>query len=409
MLHRLEIANFYSVREPQIIDLVAAQNAPDQDGRLAPLWPGATERAPKVIALFGANAAGKSNVLKALAFLTVFVRDSFQFRPGATLPYTRFGDEEMSSQPTRLAIHVSGMADIRSAPIIPQNARHCRYAYELTLGGPPNQQHVLREVLYYWPEGGESRRARRTLFARDAAGIVRDGKDFGLGAYHQSLKAILRPNASVISTLAQLHHPPSELLREATTRVYGNIFVETDTMNETAVARDYAATQGLLERLNQQIERLDVGIEAIHLQQTANGPVLQYQHRGLTGPLPPIVESHGTRRFVYIFPMIERALTNAGIAIVDELDQAIHPLILPEVIRWFHDPERNPNNAQLWMTCQNASLLEELTKEEILFCSKNVRGATSIYSLSDVQAVRRDDNYYRKYLGGIYGAVPRIG
>jgi AAA15 family ATPase/GTPase len=180
-------------------------------------------------------------------------------------------------------------------------------------------------------------------------------------------------------------------------------------MNETAVARDYATNQGLLQRLNQQIERLDVGIEAIHLQQTVNGPVLQYQHRGLTGPLPPIVESHGTRRFVYIFPMIERALTNAGIAIIDELDQAIHPLVLPEVIRWFHDPERNPNNAQLWMTCQNASLLEELTKEEILFCSKNARGVTSIYSLADVQAVRRDDNYYRKYLGGVYGAVPRIG
>ena len=48
-------------------------------------------------------------------------------------------------------------------------------------------------------------------------------------------------------------------------------------------------------------------------------------------------------------------------------------------------------------------------KEEILFTSKTANGRSEVYALSDVQGVRRDDNYYRKYLSGIYGAVPRIG
>jgi AAA15 family ATPase/GTPase len=81
VLHRLEIANFYSIRDPQLIDLRAASNAPDEPGRLAPIWPGASERAPKVVALFGANASGKSNVLKALSFLAWFAKDSFQLKP----------------------------------------------------------------------------------------------------------------------------------------------------------------------------------------------------------------------------------------------------------------------------------------------------------------------------------------
>jgi len=63
MLHRLEIENFFSIRDKQTVDLLAAANAPEEAYRLVPLWQGSTERAPKVIALFGANASGKSNVL----------------------------------------------------------------------------------------------------------------------------------------------------------------------------------------------------------------------------------------------------------------------------------------------------------------------------------------------------------
>jgi len=76
MLYRLEIENFYSIRDRQVIDLRVARNTPDEDGRLAPIWPGAEERAPKVTAFFGANASGKSNVLKALPFLVVKITRS---------------------------------------------------------------------------------------------------------------------------------------------------------------------------------------------------------------------------------------------------------------------------------------------------------------------------------------------
>ena len=125
--------------------------------------------------------------------------------------------------------------------------------------------------------------------------------------------------------------------------------------------------------------------------------------------MPIMYESHGTRQFIKLYPLILHALETGGIAVIDELDTAIHPLILPEILRWFYDPARNPNNGQLWMSCHSAPLLEELVKEEVLFCDKDSRGRTEIYSLRDIQSVRRSENYYKKYLGGAFGAIPQIG
>jgi len=147
----------------------------------------------------------------------------------------------------------------------------------------------------------------------------------------------------------------------------------------------------------------------MHIQQLATGPMAYFDHEGLQHPMPWHLESHGTRNFIKYFPLIHAALLNGGVAVIDEIDVSIHPLVLPEIVRWFHDEKRNPNKAQLWMSCHAASLLEDLLKEEIFFCEKDGHGRTSIYGLQDIQDVRRTDNRYRKYLSGVYGAVPQIG
>lgn len=132
MLHRLEIENFYSIRDLQVIDLRATGNTPDKPTRLAPAWRGAAERVPKVIAVVGANASGKSNVLKALSFLAWFIKDSFLAPPESRTPFEPFNDGE--DRPTRFVVHASGSADPKraDAPDVPQ----CKYAYEVTFSNP---------------------------------------------------------------------------------------------------------------------------------------------------------------------------------------------------------------------------------------------------------------------------------
>ena len=403
MLHRLEIENFYSIRDRQVIDFRAADNVPDASPSLAPLWPGSSERAPKVVALFGPNGAGKSNVLKALSFLSWFAKDSFQAPRGSRLPFERFNDAEMLSKPTRLAAHFAGPESIDGTGGI--DAGHCRYAYELTIGGA-DQHHIEKEALYYWPD----RSVRRTrLFERHADGRVSAAKQFGLSGFHAALEKILRPEASVVSTLAQLEHPYSKMLAKGAGLIASNILIYKAEGSNDGAVRHFAANPKMTELFNRDIERIDFGVTSMQIDQGANGPLAFFTHKGLAHPMPMLYESHGTQQFVQIYPFILHALETGGIAILDELDSAIHPMLLPEIVRWFHDSERNPKNGQLWMSCHNASLLENLSKEEVLFCEKDNLGRSKIYGLADIQSVRRTDNYYKKYMGGAFGALPQIG
>jgi AAA15 family ATPase/GTPase len=110
-----------------------------------------------------------------------------------------------------------------------------------------------------------------------------------------------------------------------------------------------------------------------------------------------------------MFPFLVTVLDRGGLLVIDEMDAAIHPLVLPELLRWFYDRQmRNKLDAQLWLSCHSASLLDELLKEEIVICEKDRQGRTRFFSLMDVK-VRRDENHYRKYLGGAYGGVPLLG
>lgn len=402
MLYRLEVENFASIRERQIIDLRVGAGVDDDGGRFGPLWKGAKERAPKVVALFGANASGKSNALKALSFMAWFVTKSFSASRGSPMPYDRFNHYDTLNAPTRLAVQLSGVEDIRR--INDPSAAQCGYFYEFALGGE-NKTVVLSESLYYRPSGS----ARKLkLFERSQNGTVTATHAFGLSDYQPALKKILRQDASVIATLAQLDHPYSIAIWEAARRVNTNILMERFDNSEREVVRFYAERPTLVEALNKEIGRLDLGIQNLEIQFGTEGPVAVFHHQGLAVPMPLFYESHGTRQFIKLFPYLWVTLQDGGIAIIDELDTAIHPLILPEIIRWFYDPGRNPYHAQLWMSCHNASLLSEFSKEEVLFCEKGLDGQTRMFGLRDINVQRRD-NFQRKYLGGAYGAVPVIG
>ncbi|WP_245442510.1 AAA family ATPase [Methylobacterium terrae] len=164
-----------------------------------------------------------------------------------------------------------------------------------------------------------------------------------------------------------------------------------------------------IEKINNDIARIDVGVAQVEVSIVGGTPAAFFSHHGLFAPMPFGFESHGTRQFFKLYPSLVFVLERGGVAIIDELDAAIHPLVLPEILRWFHDPGRNPHDAQLWITCHNASLLEHLTPGEVLFCEKDGAGRTQVYGLSDIDKISADDNFYRKYMGGLFGAVPQIG
>ena len=405
MLYRVEVENFYSIREPQVIDLRVAANVPDVPGRFAPVWTGAKERAPKTIAIFGANASGKSTVLRIVAFLANFLLHSFAAPPAHRIMFDRFNDAEAFGKPARFAVELGGLVDLSG--LNDPGAPMCRYRYELEIGGAANEQaRVFRESLFYWPEREGKRRA---LFHRGEDGRVDAAKPFGLGPFKASLQTVLRPNASVVATLYQLKHPQATRIWESVATVLSNIFIERGELTDHQMVQNYAQFPMQLEQLNREISRIDLGVKEVQISQGSGGPFFQFIHDKLAVPMPLHLESAGTRHFVKLYPMITNVLSTGGVLLLDEMDANIHPMVLPEILRWFYDPHRNPLNAQLWMTCHNASLLDTLVKEEILFTEKDSAGRTSIYGLTEIEGVRREDNFYKKYLSGVFGAVPQIG
>ena len=403
MIHRLEIENFYSIRDRQVSDLGVDGTVPDDRHDLAPLWTKAGRRGPKVVALFGANASGKSNVLKALSFLIWFVKDSFIAPRDQRLPFDRFNDADMLRRSTRLRLGLSGLEDLAQSGD-PQAPR-CRYEYELELGGGV-QPVVTYEALSHWPAPA-GRRIR--LFERDAGGTVSSSKSFDLKGFKPVLQKILRPRSSVISTLAQIEHPYARAIWNTAANATSNLLIYRQEPTEDQMIRLYAGDLVLLENLNREIGKIDLGIRAMQLRQGPNGPLAFFEHVGMPEPMPLLYESEGTRHFIKLFPWLVNALRSGGLAVVDELDSAIHPRVLPEIVRCFQDPRRNPLLAQLWRTCHNATLLDDLSREEVVFCEKDGSGRTEIYGLGDIEAVGPRDDFYRQYIGGRYGAVPNIG
>lgn len=409
MIYRLEIENFYCIRDRQVLDLTVPRTTPENPERFAPIFKGADLRAPKVVAVFGANGSGKSTVLKALALLIWFVKDSFQHTaPG--LPCERFNDEESANRPIRLAIEFGGQMELTRAAIEGaakgQEVPYGVYRYEIEFGIEDGVvKSVSKEALRQKQQG---RGKWQRVFERQVGQKLLGSSVFPLSGYARIIDKI-RDDSSVLSTLTIFEHEPSQILVDAASGVVSNILLDKTELSDSAVVQHLARHPLLVTELNKELQRIDVGIQDMQIIQTPNGPAPLFKHEGLLVDMPWNLESHGTRSFIRMFPLLLASLMSGGSAIIDELDLSIHPLILPEMVRWYYDPDRNARHAQLWMTCQSASLLEDLMKEEIVLCEKDRRGRSEIYSLTDVKAVRRTDNLYKKYLGGVYGAVPHIG
>ena len=403
MIYGLEIENFYSVRERQVIDLTVNKRVPDEPGRLTSIHDGNEDRAPRVVAIYGANASGKSNVLRAIAFLAWFVQFSFEHKARASLPFQKFQTRDSMDAPTRLSVSFAGLQN----PLSTDDLQTCPYVYALELSSRSgSEDQVLSESLHYRPAGA-SRMVR--IFERDAMGVVKAASWLGLGRELSVLENILRPDASVIATLGQLNNQLALNLIQSASAIDTNILLTRFEHDELVLLKNYALDSDLLDALNRDIRRIDLGIDQVQILAENGGPVASFAHNGLDHPIRMIFESHGTQQFVRIYPTLHRALAIGGIAVIDELDVAIHPAVLPEILRWFSDPDRNPHGAQLWMSCHSVSLLDDLLKEEVLICEKSTSGATQVFGLGDIKGIRRDENFLQNYLGGVYGGVPSIG
>ncbi|BFG80358.1 hypothetical protein PTKU46_83920 [Paraburkholderia terrae] len=410
MLYKIEVENFFSVRDRQVLDLTIDSKVPDLDTRFAPIFEGAIARAPKVAVLYGANASGKTTVLRALEFIVTMIRDSVQRTIPGFSGMERFNDAESASRPTKLAIELGGVMNLTPEVLkraqSGETAEQGVYRYELEIEVVDGVGTRIQNELLQQKPNGQGKWQR--IFARNSEGNVKGSKSFSLSGFQHLVKT-LAANHTVLSSFAKFQHPTAQSFVDLARKAFFSIEPVAHNNADKAVI-DYLKNQPeLVSRLNAEMNRIDVGVEGMRFIDGKDGPFLMFKHAGLEQEMPWLLESHGTRAFIKVFPFLSAALDQGGIVAIDEMDAAIHPLVLPELLRWFYDKQtRNPYDAQLWLSCHSASLLDDLQKEEIVICEKDRQGRTQFFSLMDVK-VRRDENHYRKYLSGAYGGVPLIG
>ncbi|GHB68114.1 transporter [Persicitalea jodogahamensis] len=118
-------------------------------------------------------------------------------------------------------------------------------------------------------------------------------------------------------------------------------------------------------------------------------------------------ESDGTNRLLELIPAFFQLLNSESVVLIDEIDQSIHPVLLKELVKKFVSDQKT--QGQFIFTTHEANLLDQsiFRRDEIWFVEKD-QGETKLYPLSDFD-IRYDLDIRRGYLNGRFGAIPFMG
>lgn len=121
-------------------------------------------------------------------------------------------------------------------------------------------------------------------------------------------------------------------------------------------------------------------------------------------------ESEGTKQFFSLIGPFLEALENGSVVIVDEIDIKLHPLLSQRLVSLFNSKETNPKGAQLIFATHDTNLLDAhiFRRDQIWFTEKDKNGASTIYPLTDYKP-RNDTNLEKNYIAGKFGGIPYLG
>lgn len=417
MLLRFAVSNCRSIYEQQELSLVASKLKGPTDHLFdVPNLPDI--KALPVAMIYGANASGKTSLVKAFSFMRSAILFSHSRRPPkGGVPRRPFAlAPDATERPTAVE------ADFLANGI--------RYQY----GFEANDKTFLQEWLYSYPDG-----KRRKLFER-AGDKVEFGPSFR--GHKKIFVDLMRENSLFLSTATQNSHPelssiyryfgrmnyvgpslPSitsinnafkieepdqrsiNFLNQLGTGITGfrkseseiPDFVRLITKEFAGIAKKHLPDQsGLSDEGDEQIEEKSVTIELSH--KCTDGSVKYFNLDQ---------ESSGTRRLIVMMNRIFNSLDNGTPILIDELDASLHTHAALEIVKLFSNKNTNPHNSQLIATTHDTNLLGApfLRRDQIWFVEKNEIGASIVFPLSDIRS-RQEDDFERGYLEGRYGATP---
>ncbi len=156
--------------------------------------------------------------------------------------------------------------------------------------------------------------------------------------------------------------------------------------------------------------------QADDIQKASHGPgvvakVIRSFHKDIDGNLVKFhfsEESDGTKILAGLLGVVLSVLKKGGVLVIDELDRSLHPYILEKLVCMFKDKDYNQKNAQLVFSAHDTDLLDTDTvrMSEVAIADKTMRKGTSITRIAEFEGVRNVTNFRRQYLLGTFGGIP---
>ena len=410
MLIEFSVENFRSIKEEARLSLVpgpAKERFESHLVSLAPKKAGGPTALLRSAAIYGANAAGKTNLLRALQTMQSIVIDSN--RDPGSIPVTPFlFDSACRQKPSTFEIIflVDGV----------------RYQY----GFSATSDSVIDEWLYASPLG------RIQLWFQRTSNIWKLGDK--LSGDREVWRRATRPDALFLSTAISLN---SEQLRPLFDWFQQRLHVAAIGSWSSAFSMYKCREEGKSGIIDF-LQAADLGITDLRLTEQEFGPDMLPEDmptemkeqivEDLSGAKIPDLwlrhdgghskstelniseESDGTQKiFALAGPWLD-SLKNGHVIVVDELHDNLHPTLVRFLVDRFHDPKVNVGGAQLIFSTHDTSILSQdvFRRDQIWFCERNRHQETKLFPLTDFRPRKGIENLERAYLSGRYGALPYI-
>lgn len=378
MVLEIALTNFFSINEKITLDLQAA-NIQTKEARVLDgnTFKVGNERLLKTVAIYGANASGKSNIIKAVKAAVDMILDSHNYNEGDSFGFKpfKFGRNDIPSE-FYIRFIVNGIEH--------------EYSFSCT------RDEIITEILYYYPKGRKA-----LIFSRD------ERKAGGKKEKYEFTTVIRRPMdvASNTSRKTLFVSRASQMDREKAKEIYrwfneqlvfsyrGNASVATDRFlgdNKDAVLRVLKAADSDIVEFTYK-----------------DGELTTFHRRNPSLPFDfNTEESEGTKILFRIMLTIMDVVRNNKVMFLDEVETSLHTRLVEYLINLFH----NSRSAQLVFTTHNTHLLDmtRFRKDQIFFVNKRDDGSSDLYSLFDYKDFREKMDLEKAYLQGRFDAVPYI-
>lgn len=413
MILEIKLKNFYSINEEIVLDLRAG-NLKNQNAQKLKnnIFGTNKEKVVKTVAIYGANASGKSNIIKAISLCCSFILHSHNFNQNfkSHLKAFKFNSKDIPS-----TFFISFILD--------------DIKYEYTYSMDLHEHRFLKESLHHYPKGKKAR-----IFERDETKGNTKKEKYAFGEMIKKPLDVAKNTSDKTLYLSRA----SQMDRELAKKIF--LFFHSKFILQYYPNQQYFPD--ILSNIETYLKDEKIKNFLLNALQIADSDIADIQYRKFQIPIKDVQvsesgqsvnienkiedrlqiftfhkqspnipfdffseESDGTKKLFFILLKIFDIIENNKILLIDEIETHLHPIIVKYILQLFHN-----SKSQLIFSTHNTNLLDlkTLRKDQIYFVDKKQQGASDLYSLYDFKDFRETMDLEKAYLQGRFDAIPFI-